>query len=1402
MKKLLSFVIVTLMIVSAVIPAFALSEAPAAPDPAENHINIWVEDGNLNITETNMVDVYVTISDNTDGFEYLKCILVYPNCLTVESLEPLGFAEEDMEDVEEKTEVEKSFYDALTDTGFDPYAVLGIDENNPEAGGKYKWLSPYFDCERSEKIDGKKVAVDCFDEGRILKITFSYDDDLNTEFGDTIPIAMYDSPDDQLHCFRKGYEWSDEPFIAVVHSGVVNIQRTAGPHVHTPGDPVKENIVPATSEKPGSYDSVVYCTGCGDELSRETVTVYANATIKVSGETIDKGDATAEFTVEVINNPGFYGTYLYFIYDKDLSFAENGFTDGGLGGIPLSPNDYASIRDVDVATYKKLDEFKADLEAAGIDYTDKQMVVVGIENSGVKNITEDGVLFKVKLNTADLEAGEYDINIVNSSINTRDVDDNPVTFDLVQGKLTVAGCEHNFTAETVDEKYLKSAADCTNPAVYYKSCTLCGASSEDDEYTFTYGEPAGHNFTAETVDDEYLVSEATCEHANIYYRSCSVCGASSEDDENTFESGELGAHDFTAEVVGDDYLAEEAKCETPAKYYRSCSVCGASSEDDTNTFEYGESAGHSYEGVTTPPECGVAGYTTYTCSKCGHSYTDDETDPLDHDFTDEVVDEKYLKSAADCTNAAVYYKSCTRCHIASTNEDDTFTNGTSLGHDFTDEVVDAKYLKSAADCTNPAVYYKSCSRCHIASETDTFNYGEPNGHDWEETGRSGSCGSIGTISYKCKNCTATKTENDTLIEHDFSLEITDEAHLKSAADCTNPAVYFKGCSKCGTVSTSDDDTFEYGEALGHEYTEQTVDEKYLKDAADCTNPAVYYKSCWRCHEASTDENDTFTNGTSLGHDFTDEVADAKYLKSAADCLNPAVYYKSCSRCHIASTSDDDTFEYGEALGHDFTDEVADAKYLKDAADCLNPAVYYKSCTRCHIASETDTFEYGEPNGHTFTDETVADDRLKSAADCTNPAVYYKSCKDCGVASTDENDTFTVGEALGHEYTEQTVDAKYLKSAADCLNAAVYYKNCWRCHEASTDENDTFTNGEALGHDFTDEVADAKYLKSEADCLNPAVYYKSCTRCHIASTNENETFTDGDALGHDFTDEVAQEKYLKTPADCTNPAVYFKSCSRCHIASETDTFNYGEPNGHTFTDEIAEPRYLKSPADCENPAVYYKSCKDCGEPSNDDALTFTVGNPLGHDYDNGEDIEIVIDPEDPDNKLSLRVCSRGDCAVDGNGIEYEIEVVEPTCTAKGYTKYLNRVTEEEIIDANSYTDPVPHNFIAGVPVPPSCTEKGYTPYTCTVGGEIENRDFVDELGHKWSDGVVTKEATATEEGEKTFTCTRCGATKTETIPKTDGSKQTGDNVMTIVFVAMIALVSGAAVIVAKKKVFDR
>ena len=73
----------------------------------------------------------------------------------------------------------------------------------------------------------------------------------------------------------------------------------------------------------------------------------------------------------------------------------------------------------------------------------------------------------------------------------------------------------------------------------------------------------------------------------------------------------------------------------------------------------------------------------------------------------------------------------------------------------------------------------------------------------------------------------------------------------------------------------------------------------------------------------------------------------------------------------------------------------------------------------------------------------------------------------------------------------------------------------------------------------------------------------------------------------------------------------------------------------------------------------------------------------------------------------------------------------------------------------------HSYTAVV-TPPTCTEKGYTTHTCSCGDSYVDT-YVDALGHAWDNGKVTKEPTATETGVRTYACTRCHETKTESIP---------------------------------------
>ena len=204
----------------------------------------------------------------------------------------------------------------------------------------------------------------------------------------------------------------------------------------------------------------------------------------------------------------------------------------------------------------------------------------------------------------------------------------------------------------------------------------------------------------------HVGGKATCKDRAV----CTTCGAA---------YGGLGAHSFT-EKVAEQYLKSAATCTAKAVYYKSCSVCG---EKGTETFETGNALGHDWGEWQSNGN----GTHTHVC-KTDESHT-------------ETV--SCSGGTATCTAKAV----CEDCKAE---------YGDLAAHNFTAEVVDAKYLKSAATCTAKAVYYKSCTFCGEKG-TETFETGNVLDHDWDEpsyTWTAVTDGYMCVASGKCKNCDA------------------------------------------------------------------------------------------------------------------------------------------------------------------------------------------------------------------------------------------------------------------------------------------------------------------------------------------------------------------------------------------------------------------------------------------------------------------------------------------------------------------------------------------------------------------------------------------------------------------------------------------------------------------------
>ena len=181
---------------------------------------------------------------------------------------------------------------------------------------------------------------------------------------------------------------------------------------------------------------------------------------------------------------------------------------------------------------------------------------------------------------------------------------------IAKAVCTVCGGEygemaaHSFTAEKAEAQYLKSAATCTKKAVYYKSCAVCGLSSEGtaDEATFFSGNALDHDWGAWTQNSDEETHTRICKRDTSHTETenchggtatciakavCTVCGG---------EYGEMAAHSFTAEKAEAQYLKSAATCTKKAVYYKSCAVCGLSSEGtaDEATFFSGNALDHDW----------------------------------------------------------------------------------------------------------------------------------------------------------------------------------------------------------------------------------------------------------------------------------------------------------------------------------------------------------------------------------------------------------------------------------------------------------------------------------------------------------------------------------------------------------------------------------------------------------------------------------------------------------------------------------------------------------------------------------------------------------------------------------------------------------------------------------------
>ena len=396
----------------------------------------------------------------------------------------------------------------------------------------------------------------------------------------------------------------------------------------------------------------------------------------------------------------------------------------------------------------------------------------------------------------------------------------------------------------------------------------------------------------------------------------------------------------------------------------------------------------------------------------------------------------------------------------------------------------------------------------------------------------------------------------------------------------------------------------------------------------------------------------------------------------------------------------------------------------------------------------------------------------NGATCENPATTVYSCKNKGCLYKKYVET---APALGHEWGNAKITQEQSCENPEITTYTCTHSLCGRKKQVETKP--------ALGHTW-----DEGKVTKEATCSETGVKTHTCTRCG-GTKNEEIPKTK-----HDY------EEHVETPATCTSRGVSYYVCKNCGL---TTSKKQTPATGHIHT----EVRNKKDATYTDDGYTGDTYCKDCGKKRE----TGTVIPKLvekEHDYGewvldqaptckkygvrhrickNCGDREVdVLDKVDHTWELVSTIpatCTVGEiqhykCSVCGETKDVTLSnplgehswdngkvTKEATCTEDGektYTCTVCNTTKTEVIPATGHQHKEVRNAKKAI-----CTEDGYTGDTyCTdCNTKLESGTVVNKLGHTWDNGVITKEATETEEGVKTYTCKTCGETKTEKIPVT-------------------------------------
>ncbi len=391
-----------------------------------------------------------------------------------------------------------------------------------------------------------------------------------------------------------------------------------------------------------------------------------------------------------------------------------------------------------------------------------------------------------------------------------------------------------------------------------------------------------------------------------------------------------------------------------------------------------------------------------------------------------------------------------------------------------------------------------------------------------------------------------------------------------------------------------------------------------------------------------------------------------------------------------------------------------------------------SCSKCNMW--TGDFTYTEIHTHSYDSGKVTKE-----ATCTANGVKTYTCSGCGATKTETiaktnhnyvstviNPTCTEQGRTGHICTKcnYSYDTDYIDATGHdykyiAKNDGTHSKVCNACSDTIIEECNKIKQGNSIVCENCNAVYEETSTEPSTDPTTSHTHsYDSgvvtqeatCTangiKTYTCSCGEIKTETIS-ATGHSYDNgKITKE------ATCTTTGIKTYTCSKCKT-TKTETIS---AKGHkTVTDPA------KLPTCTVTGLTAGSHCSVC----NTVITAQKTVSATGHSYDNG------------------KITKAATCTTTG---------------IKTYTCSKCKTTKTETISATG------HKTVTDPAKLPTCTATGLTAGShCSVCNTvITAQKTVSATGHSYDNGKITKAATATTTGIKTYTCTKCKATKTETI----------------------------------------